>query len=182
MICWSIFLGQHDRDHSLGDGRISRVRRMHRQGRVVIIDLEEDPFSICIEGAKVVLLVGIIGVTKGVVNLDGLYDPLDRFFAECREPSGAWLCVLVVAEDDEDRRGGFLCGRRRGFFGRGRRFGFGQDRSPETPKGPEKGPFLAEVMDVLRSGAADLVVCSVIVCCFSRYYHYKRPLGQLEQE
>jgi hypothetical protein len=46
---WSILLRQHDRDDPLGDGRIGRIGRMHRQVLIEIIDLEHDHVTVSFE-------------------------------------------------------------------------------------------------------------------------------------
>src|ERR1700738_3107948 len=51
----SILLGQHDRDHALGDRRVGRIRGLIREALVVVVDLEEHRMAIRIEAAKVVL-------------------------------------------------------------------------------------------------------------------------------
>src|SRR6202048_4807297 len=78
----SILLGQHDRDHAFGDRGVGRIRGLIREALVVVVDLEEHRMAIRIEAAKVVLFVGIVGVTKVVEHRDGLDDPGDGFGAE----------------------------------------------------------------------------------------------------
>ena len=60
----SILFGQHDRDHALGDRRISRIRRVVTEALVEVVDLEEHLVAVGIERAKVVLLVRVVGVTE----------------------------------------------------------------------------------------------------------------------
>src|ERR1700736_2305327 len=62
----SILLGQHDRDHALGDRRISWIGGVIRKALVVVIDLEEHLVAVGIERAKIVLFVRIVGVAKVV--------------------------------------------------------------------------------------------------------------------
>jgi len=45
----SILLRQHDRDHALGDGRISRIGSVARDGLAEVIDLEKDPVAVDFE-------------------------------------------------------------------------------------------------------------------------------------
>src|ERR1700730_4290780 len=84
----SILLGQHDRDHAFGDRRISWIGGVVAEALVVVVDLEQDRVAIGIEAAKIVLLVGIVGVTKVVKHGDGLDDPGDGFGAEGGDAGG----------------------------------------------------------------------------------------------
>jgi hypothetical protein len=59
------------------DGWISRVVGMVGEGRVVIIDFEKDRVPVGFEGAKVVLFVWVVVVTKVIIDGDGLDDPCD---------------------------------------------------------------------------------------------------------
>ena len=72
-----IFLGQHDGDHSLGDGWVGRIGGMRGQRGVEIIDLEKDRVAIGFERAKVMFFVWIVGVAKIVIDFDGLDDASD---------------------------------------------------------------------------------------------------------
>src|SRR6202023_937443 len=56
----SILLGQHDRDHTLGERRTSWSRGVIREVFVVVVDLEQDRMAVGIEAAKVVLFVWIV--------------------------------------------------------------------------------------------------------------------------
>src|SRR5436190_1406024 len=47
-----------------------------------ILDLEKDRVAVGLERAKVVLFMGVVGVTKVVEHGDGLDDALDGLFAE----------------------------------------------------------------------------------------------------
>src|SRR6202048_770321 len=78
----SIFLGQHDGDHALGDRGVGGIRGVIAEALVEVVDLEQDRMAIGIKAAKVVLLVGIVGVAKVVKHRDGLNDPSDGFGAE----------------------------------------------------------------------------------------------------
>ena len=66
----SILFGQHDRDHALGDRRISRIRGVVGEALVEVVDLEEHPLAVGIERAKVVLFVRVVGVTEIVKHRD----------------------------------------------------------------------------------------------------------------
>jgi hypothetical protein len=55
---------------------------MHRQSLVVIIDLEKDPMTVCLERAEVMLLMRVVGVTEIVVDFDGLDDPRHGFLTK----------------------------------------------------------------------------------------------------
>ena len=72
-----IFLGQHDRDHSLGDGWVGRIGGMRGQRGVEIIDLEKDRVAIGFERSKVMFFVWIVGVAKIVIDFDCLDDASD---------------------------------------------------------------------------------------------------------
>jgi hypothetical protein len=48
----SIFFGEHDRDHPLGDGRVGWIGGVAGEGRVVIIDLEKDAVAVGFELMK----------------------------------------------------------------------------------------------------------------------------------
>jgi hypothetical protein len=78
----SILLRQHDGDDALGDGRVGRIGRMHRQGRIEII-VEEQLVPFNFEHAEVMFLVWVIGVAEIVVDRDSLDDASDCFGAEC---------------------------------------------------------------------------------------------------
>src|SRR5262249_40620758 len=78
----SILLGQHDRDHTLGDRRVSSVRRMHRQCFVVVVDLEKDRLAVGVERAEVVFLIRVVGVMKVVKHLYGLDESFDGLLAQ----------------------------------------------------------------------------------------------------
>src|ERR1700730_15346137 len=60
----SILFSQHDRDHALGDGRISRITGVVREALVEVVDLEEHLVAVGIERAKVMFFVRVVGVTK----------------------------------------------------------------------------------------------------------------------
>src|SRR6202048_2486153 len=78
----SILFGQHDRDHALGDRRVSWIGGVVAEALVEVVDLEQDRVAIGIKAAKVVLFVRIGGVAKVVKHRDGLNDPSDGFGAE----------------------------------------------------------------------------------------------------
>jgi hypothetical protein len=78
----SVFLRQHDGYYALGDGWIGRIKGMHRQSGIVIIDLEKDRVALDLERAKVMFFVWIIGAAKVVVDFDRLDDARDCFGAE----------------------------------------------------------------------------------------------------
>ena len=84
----SVFLRQHDRDHSLGDRGIGRVGRMTGEGLVVIIDLEKDSVAVGFERAEIVFFIRVVGVAKIVIHRNRFDDPGDGFGAEGGEPSG----------------------------------------------------------------------------------------------
>src|SRR5271166_1864639 len=75
----SVFLGQHDGDHSLGDVWVGRIGGMRGQRGVEIIDLEKDRVAIGYERAKVMFSMWIVGVAKVVIDFDGLDDARDCF-------------------------------------------------------------------------------------------------------
>src|ERR1700724_3209684 len=50
----SILLGQHDRDHALGDRRISWIGRVVAEALVVVVDLEKDRVAVGVKRAKIV--------------------------------------------------------------------------------------------------------------------------------
>jgi hypothetical protein len=80
----SIFLRQHDGHDALGEGWIGRIKGMHRQCGIVIIDLEKDRVAVDLERAKVMSFVGVVGVAKVVIDFDGLEDARDCFGTERR--------------------------------------------------------------------------------------------------
>src|SRR6202047_1522916 len=103
----SILLGQHDRDHALGDRGVGRIRGVIAEALVEVVDLVQDRMAIAIKAAKVVLLVGIVGVAKVVKHGDGLDDPGDGFGAEGgdagghhRDPLGKILTQFIVQRGD----------------------------------------------------------------------------------
>src|ERR1700732_2123912 len=53
----SILLGQHDRDHALGDRGVGWIRGVVAEAFVVVVDLEQDRVAVGIKAAKVVLFV-----------------------------------------------------------------------------------------------------------------------------
>jgi hypothetical protein len=62
----SVFFGQHDRDHALGNGGVCRVGRVLAEVAVVVINLEEESVPVDFERTKVVFFVGVVGVAKVV--------------------------------------------------------------------------------------------------------------------
>ena len=56
----SVLFGQHDRDHALGDRRVSRIGGVVAEALVVVVDLEQDRVAVGVEAAKIVLLVGTL--------------------------------------------------------------------------------------------------------------------------
>jgi hypothetical protein len=84
----SVLPRQHDRDDAFSDGWIGRVRGVVRQGPVEIIDFEHDVLTVDFEAAEVVLLVGIVGVTKVVEHRNRLDETLNSFLAESGNTGG----------------------------------------------------------------------------------------------
>jgi len=69
----------------MGEARIGRIIGVIGEGGVVIIDLEKDRVTVGLEAAEIVLAVGIVLVTKIVINRNGLDDSRDGFIAECSD-------------------------------------------------------------------------------------------------
>ena len=55
---------------------------MVRQGRIEVIDLEKDRLTFGLERPKIMLFVWVVGVTKIVIDRDGLDDALDSLLAQ----------------------------------------------------------------------------------------------------
>ena len=85
--CRSILFSQHDGDYTLGDRRISWVRRVRNERLIEIIDLEKDRLAIDLERPKVVFFIWIVGVTEIVVQGDGLDNAGDGFSSEGGTPA-----------------------------------------------------------------------------------------------
>jgi len=58
------------------------------QGVVVIVDLEEDCLTLCLEDPEVMFFMRVVGTTKIVIDRDSLDDPLYRFCSKSRDPWG----------------------------------------------------------------------------------------------
>src|SRR5215204_6767741 len=56
----SVFLGQHDGQHPGRDGWIGGIGRVAGQAPVVVIDFEQDALALDLQGAEVVLLIGVV--------------------------------------------------------------------------------------------------------------------------
>ena len=98
-LCASIFFRQHDRQHTGDDGFSIWTLDFWL---LIQIDLEKDFVPVGIERAKVVLFVRVVGVTKVVVDLDGLDDP--RFGAAVAFFGDTGLALVMIALL-ESRRG-----------------------------------------------------------------------------
>ena len=72
-VAWgSVFVGEHDGHHPLGDRRIAGVGGMRGEGAVVVVDLEQHLEAIDAQDGAVVLSVGIVIIAKFVERGDRL--------------------------------------------------------------------------------------------------------------
>src|SRR5215211_2099552 len=78
----SVFFSQHDGDDALRYARIRRIRGVHRQAPVIVVDLEKDRVALDLERAKVVLFVRIACMAKVVEDCDCPDASLDGIEAE----------------------------------------------------------------------------------------------------
>jgi hypothetical protein len=78
----SIFLSQHDGDHPLSNGRISRVWGVKVEVLVVVVNFEKYLDTIKFNRAKVMLTVGIVSSAKIVERRDSLDQTLDGLLAQ----------------------------------------------------------------------------------------------------
>jgi hypothetical protein len=91
----SVLFGEHDCDHALGEGWLGWVVGVPRERWVVIIDFKKDHVAVGFERAKVMLLVGIIGMTKVVVYGDCLDNASDSFGTKSRYSLGYHCCAFA---------------------------------------------------------------------------------------
>lgn len=56
----SVLTGEHDGEHAVGHGFVGRVFRAGGEGRILAIDLPEDPLPIDLHCAEVVLAPGVV--------------------------------------------------------------------------------------------------------------------------
>lgn len=86
-----VFVCPHDRDDSFGDGGVCRVWRMKIEGSVVVVNFEHDLDPFEIKDAEIMLLVGIVGVTKVVEDCDRLDQAFDGW-----GPNSAMPAVMTA--------------------------------------------------------------------------------------
>ena len=92
----SVLVGEHDRDHADGDGRVGRIGGVVIHAAIKIIDLEKDRVAFGLERAKVMLFVGVVRVTKVVETGDGLDDARGGLFAESAATPGVITATPVA--------------------------------------------------------------------------------------
>lgn len=64
----SVVAGKHDSHHAAGDARIGRILAAKFEGKIIIIDLEEQAFGLEFESAEVALAVRVICSELMILN------------------------------------------------------------------------------------------------------------------